>query len=222
MLTVKGVLFDLDGTLMDTAPDFYRTLHVLRDRYAQPRLSESVIRNHVSDGSRALTQLCHAYEEMSDTVFESRRLELLDVYETLAGLEAKVFPEMDQILGELDQNNVPWGIVTNKPRLYTELILERTNLSLNCKVLVCADDLTKAKPDPEGILKASRHLGLNPEDVLYVGDHERDVIAGQRAGCPTAVVTFGYFDETVDLVSWNANLVITSLRGLMDQIHFSK
>lgn len=221
MIPVKGVLFDLDGTLMDTAPDFYRTLHVLRDRYAKPRLAESVIRNHVSDGSRALTQLCHAHEEMSDAVFENRRLELLDVYETLAGLEAKVFPEMDQILRELDHQKIPWGIVTNKPRLYTELILERTELNLNCKVLVCADDLTKAKPDPEGIVKASHHLGLEPKEVLYVGDHERDVIAGQRAGCPTAVVTFGYFDETVDVGNWKANLVITSLSDLIEQIHFS-
>jgi len=221
MIFVKGVLFDLDGTLMDTAPDFYQTLHVLRDRYALPRLSEVTIRNHVSDGSRALTHLCHAHEEMSDALFESRRLELLDVYETLAGKEAKVFPEMDLILEELDQQNIPWGIVTNKPRLYTELILDRTKLNLNCKVLVCADDLSKAKPDPEGIIKASHHLGLHPGDVLYVGDHERDVIAGQRAGCPTAVVTFGYFDENVNVGNWNASVVITSLNDLKEQIRFS-
>lgn len=218
MKSVKGVLFDLDGTLMDTAPDFYRTLHEMRARYALPALSETLIRNHVSDGSRALTQLCFAHEVMSDSLFEERRLELLKVYEGVAGNEALVFPEMSVLLKGLDSGNIPWGIVTNKPRLYTELILQRTQLDLNCQVLICADDLQNAKPDPEGILKACAALSLHPESVVYVGDHERDVVAGQRAGCPTAVVTFGYFDENVDIRNWNADFVVNSSKDFLEQI----
>jgi N-acetyl-D-muramate 6-phosphate phosphatase len=220
MIPIKGVLFDLDGTLMDTAPDFYRTMDIIRERYRLPSLSESIVRNHVSDGSRALTQLCFAHEALDTHQFEERRLELLDVYADIAGNDAKVFVEMEQILNALDANNVPWGIVTNKPRLYTELILERTKLNLNCRVLVCADDLNNAKPDPEGIFFAAKELNLNPAEVLYVGDHERDVVAGKRAGSPTAVVTFGYFDEHSDIHSWDANFIFNSLDDFLAQIEF--
>lgn len=218
MIPVKGVLFDLDGTLMDTAPDFYRTMHVLRERYQLPRLSELVIRNHVSDGSKALTRLCFADESLDMTAFEQRRQELLDIYAQMAGNEAVVFPEMSKLLNTLDANGTPWGIVTNKPRLYTELILTRTKLNLNCKVLVCADDLEKAKPDPEGIHLAAKALKLDAQDVLYVGDHERDVVAGKRAGCLTAVVTFGYFDDEVDISNWEADFIFKSLDDFNKQI----
>ena len=220
MIPIKGVLFDLDGTLMDTAPDFYCTLHALRRRYALPILPEQVIRNHVSDGSRALTQLCFEHEILDTEAFEERRMELLEIYASVAGNAVRIFPEMTHILHTLDSNDIPWGIVTNKPRLYTELILERSKLNLNCKVLVCADDLNNAKPDPEGIVFAAEKLNLGPTEVLYVGDHERDVIAGQRAGCPTAVVTFGYFDEDMDIKQWNADFIFKSSADFSKQIQF--
>lgn len=220
MMAIRGVLFDLDGTLMDTAPDFYVTLHELRQRYQLPRLSELTIRNRVSDGSRALTQLCFDHDSLDPDTFEQRRLELLDIYAEVAGHQVSIFPEMTEILNILDSNQIPWGIVTNKPRRYTELILERSSLNLNCKVLVCADDLSNAKPDPEGILLASRELDLNAQDILYVGDHERDIIAGKRAGCRTAAVTFGYFDEEINIDSWSADFVITSLSDFERQTKF--
>ncbi|KZZ78092.1 hypothetical protein A3767_18835, partial [Oleiphilus sp. HI0133] len=159
-------------------------------------------------------------DSLDPDTFEQRRLELLDIYAEVAGHQVSIFPEMTEILNILDSNQIPWGIVTNKPRLYTELILERSSLNLNCKVLVCADDLSNAKPDPEGILLASRELDLNAQDILYVGDHERDIIAGKRAGCRTAAVTFGYFDEEINIDSWSADFVITSLSDFERQTKF--
>jgi len=218
MTMLKGVLFDLDGTLMDTAPDFYSTLDELCERYQQPRIAVPIIRETVSNGSKALTALC--FPNITDhTQFEERRLELLKIYEQHVGRTAVLFPEMEVIIRELNTRSIPWGIVTNKPRLYTELLLERTQLANGCNILICADDLKRAKPDPEGILKACDALGLNPSECIYVGDHERDVIAGNAAGCHTAIVTFGYFNEQTNLLNWNANSLITSPPALLELLY---
>jgi 2-phosphoglycolate phosphatase len=208
---IAAVLFDLDGTLMNTAPDFYTTLHILCDRHQVKRLSEQEIRENVSDGSRALTRLCFPNVDSTTQAFEALRLELLRVYEDEVGKASVLFPEISDIINYMDDADIPWGIVTNKPRLYTELLLQRTELAQTCKVLVCADDLKKAKPDPEGILKACETLAVKPEQCIYVGDHERDIIAGKAAGCPTAIVSFGYFEDGLDYSAWGADYEITSL-----------
>lgn len=209
MIEYQGVLFDLDGTLMDTAPDFVATLNTLCDRYGLERLDPELIRNNVSDGSRVLTKLC--FPDLSDaSAFEAKRQELLKIYEAEVGKAAVIFPEMVRVLAHLESCDIPWGIVTNKPRLYTELLLQRTKSFSSCGALVCADDLQKAKPDPEGILKACKSLGVAPSQCLYVGDHERDVIAGNLAGCVTVAVSFGYFDEHANPESWGADHLVSS------------
>lgn len=209
MIDYQGVLFDLDGTLMDTAPDFVVTLNHLCDRHGITRLNPETIRNNVSDGSRVLTKLCFP-SIVEPQSFEDRRLELLKIYEDEVGKAAVIFPEMIDLLKHLESRDIPWGVVTNKPRLYTELLLKRTKAFASCKTLVCADDLQNAKPDPEGILKACEELELAPQDCLYVGDHERDVIAGNRAGCRTVAVTFGYFDNSVNIADWNADYIASN------------
>lgn len=209
MINYQGVLFDLDGTLMDTAPDFVVTLDQLCDRHGIARLNPETIRNNVSDGSRVLTKLCFP-NVIEPKRFEERRLELLKIYEDEVGKAAVIFPEMIDLLKHLESHGIPWGIVTNKPRLYTELLLQRTKAFASCKTLVCADDLHNAKPDPEGILKACEELALAPHDCLYVGDHERDVVAGNRAGCKTVAVTFGYFDNNINIADWNADYIASN------------
>lgn len=220
MSMINAVLFDLDGTLVDTAPDFYTTLDALLSRHHRPLMPHTVIREHVSNGSRALTQL--AFPEITDPkVFETLRLELLDIYQAEVGLNAVLFPEMNGILALLKERNIPWGIVTNKPRLYTELLIERTSYLNDCKVLICADDVPKAKPHPQGILQACNSLDISPSETLYVGDHERDIQAAHNAGCISAVVPFGYFETDHDFAAWGANYVINNASKLSKVIQSS-
>lgn len=221
MSQIKAVLFDLDGTLVDTAPDFYSTLAVLLARHNEAPIADTVIREHVSNGSRALTKL--AFPQISDqTLFEKRRLELLSIYEECVGKSATLFPEMGEILSTLKELNIPWGIVTNKPRLYTELLIERTSFLSQCAVLICADDVPTPKPDPQGILEACKILQTPPQCTLYIGDHKRDVDAAKNANCPSAVVPFGYFDSSQDISAWNADYTINSALTLRQIILASR
>lgn len=226
-LARKGsVLFDLDGTLMDTAPDFVETLKLLRARYQLPELDSVLVRNNVSDGSRALTRIC--FPDLSESLneqpdeglseqseFERRRLELLDIYAAVVGSNVTFFPEIRNALDVIEKKGVRWGIVTNKPRLYTELLLERTGLGKNCAVLICADDLKRSKPDPEGILSACHQLDCEPACSIYVGDHERDIQAGKAAGCKTVAVTFGYIDDPSIAESWGADFIMSTASDLI-------
>jgi len=209
MSEIKAVLFDLDGTLVDTAPDFYQTLDILLQRHGKEKIAHDIVRAHVSDGSRALTKL--AFPEVDNTeAFESLRLELLDIYKACVGDQAILFPEMKEILAELARLGLPWGIVTNKPRLYTELLIERTTYLNACSVLVCADDVPNAKPDPEGIILACNVLNTAPKNTLYIGDHKRDVDAAKNAHCPSAIFPLGYFDDVTDITAWGADYTIES------------
>jgi phosphoglycolate phosphatase len=198
---------------MDTAPDFVETLRILRARYDLSELDSTLIRNNVSDGSRALTRICFP-ENINEELFEQRRLELLDIYASTVGTNVSFFPEVRQALDVIEQKNIPWGIVTNKPRLYTELLLERTGLGQSCAALICADDLSRAKPDPEGILRACKQINRAPEHSIYVGDHERDIQAGKAAGCKTVAVTFGYIHDPKIITTWNADIIMTQASDL--------
>jgi phosphoglycolate phosphatase len=208
---VDCVLFDLDGTLVDTAADFVEVLNIQRLAHNLPPLDALTVRNTVSDGSRALTKLAFGGEP-GEPNFEQNRLELLKLYEAEAGKAALLFPGMHKLLEGFALNAIRWGIVTNKPRLYTELLLSRmaahSPIINECNIVVCADDLKQAKPHPEGILKALDALNAKPVNSLYIGDHERDIIAGKAAGTATVAVTFGYVDDPSIIPSWNADLVI--------------
>lgn len=203
----QAVLFDLDGTLVDTAPDFVLALNKQRRRHGFASLPELEIRNTVSDGARALTTLAFGGQE-GDADFESKRQELLDLYFEVVGKHAVLFKGFEEILGELQHRHIPWGIVTNKPRKYSEKLLKRMGLDAQCSVLVCPDELSASKPDPEGLFLASKHLGKAPEACIYLGDHARDIEAGRRAGMYTVAVSFGYIHNPAEISEWNANSVI--------------
>lgn len=213
-MELEAVLFDLDGTLVDTAPDFYVTVEKLLALHNKAPIEHEVIRAEVSNGSRALTKLC--FPEITDQdEFEQLRMQLLNIYADEVGANAVLFPENREILETLKSKNIPWGIVTNKPRLYTELLIKRTSFLKNCSVLICADDVPVAKPDPTGILEACAKLQVSSNKVLYVGDHVRDVQAAHNAGCVSAIVPFGYFDEGTNLNDIGAQHLLRNAKDLM-------
>ena len=207
MNTIAAVLFDLDGTLVDTAPDFVRVLNQLRAEDQLPPLPYDVIRNQVSNGARALVKLGFELEEDSDG-FTNRLQALLHLYETGLAQESHVFPGLNESLLWLEQRGIPWGVVTNKPSRYTLPLLRGLNLDQRCAVAVCPDHVTHKKPHPEPLLTACDWLSVDPLHTIYVGDHVRDIESGKAAGNFTIAAAWGYLEQDTDIQTWQADLVI--------------
>lgn len=204
---IEAVLFDLDGTLVDTAQDFVHVLNHQRALHQLKPLEQQLIRDTVSDGARALTKLAFGGEP-GEEKFEEKRLELLDLYFEKVGEEAALFAGMEDVLSHLEAHQILWGIVTNKPRKFTVKLLDKINLDHRCAVTVCPDDVKKAKPDPESLIFAASKIQCSPTQTLYVGDHERDIIAGKAANMPTVAAKYGYIMCPEDAHSWQADQVI--------------
>lgn len=203
-MQLNAVLFDLDGTLLDTAPDFFVVVNQLCQRHGWPQQDYPSIRNTVSHGSRALITLVSGIEA-HEPVFESLRDELLALYINHIAVKTTFFDGMEAVIDWLESENIHWGIVTNKPRLYTELLLEQLQLSQRCSTVVCPDDVSATKPDPEPLFLACQQLNIAPANTLYVGDHRRDIEAGQRAGMQTVAANYGYIDHSDPAASWGAS-----------------
>ncbi|WP_250462706.1 HAD-IA family hydrolase [Microbulbifer litoralis] len=206
---MKAVLFDLDGTLFDTAPDFVVVLNQLRQQEQLPPLPDAAVRSVVSNGARALVTLGFGKDE-GDPAFEDLRQRLLDLY--LAHLAEKTvpFPGIEKLLGHLAANDIAWGLVTNKPEAYTVPLMQAFTHLPAPSAVICPDHVAKRKPDPEAVLLACRRIGCLPREAIYVGDHERDIIAGRDAGMPTIGCRYGYIDEGDDPANWGADHLVDS------------
>ena len=210
---LSGVLFDLDGTLIDTAPDFAVVVNRLLSAHNQPPLAYEPIRATVSKGARALVTLAFGIKEGEEN-FESLRQELLSLYSQHLAVKTCLFPGMDTLLNRLEQQHIPWGIVTNKPRLYAEPILKALALDTRCSALVCPDDVTHTKPDPEPLHLACEKASINPNQCIYVGDHRRDIEAGNNAKMTTIAAAYGYIEEYDPAESWEADYLVQSVAEL--------
>jgi 2-phosphoglycolate phosphatase len=207
--TFKAVLFDLDGTLIDTAPDFIVCLNDLRAEYNLPPLANLDIRKVVSDGARAMVSLAFEITE-GDEGFEQKKQQFLDLYSQNICRESRLFDSLDDLLNWCDKNKIPWGIVTNKPRRFSELLLKKLNLETRLSSLVCADDVENPKPNAEPMLKACQELNVKPEDCLYVGDHQRDIDAGKNANMKTIAAAYGYVHNIDEAESWLAHWTVNT------------
>lgn len=187
----KGILFDLDGTLLDSAPDFIVSLNNLLQKYNQPKLEPKIIRSHVSDGSWKLVSLGFGIDESHDDCAQLRE-ELLIEYEKNSLEYGSAFAGISDTLDFLLELKIPYGVVTNKPLRFAEPILTNEPTFKNCRTLVCPDHISKIKPDPEGILKGCENLGISPSDCIYIGDHIKDLEAGISAGTKVIACYFGY------------------------------
>ena len=187
----KGILFDLDGTLLDSAPDFIASLDNLLSRHNQPKLDPEIIRSHVSDGSWKLTSLGFDID-ISDEKCAILRDELLEEYESNLLQYGRAFNGIKEMLAALEKDNISYGIVTNKPFRFAKPILINEIAFQNCKTLICPDHLDAIKPDPEGILRGCKDLGLHPAECIYIGDHIKDLEAGINAGTQVIACYFGY------------------------------
>lgn len=198
----RAALFDLDGTLLDTAHDLAAAMGDLLAEHGRPPLPFEPLRAQVSNGSYALTRM--AFPELAEgsEPWEARRLRLLDLYRPRVADRTRPFAGMDDALRALEAAGVPWGVVTNKPRWLTEPLLAALGLGVRATVVVAGDDFPERKPHPRQLLHAAQVLGLAPADCLYVGDALRDVQAAVAAGMRPVGVRFGYVDPQADPGSW--------------------
>jgi N-acetyl-D-muramate 6-phosphate phosphatase len=218
---IEAVLFDLDGTLIDTAPDFIR---IIKEMCAEANVippADAVIRIQVSEGSKAMVRLFHPELDDDSPQLMRYRHEFLRRYAANIAVDSTLFAGMNDMLVDLEARNIPWGIVTNKPRNLSVALLDALDLSERCAVLVCPDDVKHTKPDPEPMYLAAKTMGILPENIIYVGDHPRDIDAGRAAGMKTVVAAYGYLppERAVDLVSWQADFIVqqpAALRDLLD------
>lgn len=218
---LRAVLFDLDGTLIDTAPDFIRIIGLMCEQAQIQVPTDDLIRAQVSEGARAMVNLIYPDLEMNSPELLQMRQQFLEIYAQNIAVDTCLFPQMEALLSTLEELGLPWGIVTNKPRSLSELLLAALNLTERCQVLVCPDDVTRTKPDPEPMLLAASQLDLPPGQIVYVGDHPRDIDAGRAAGMPTVLAAYGYLppDHRDNLDAWHADHIVYNVDELIELIH---
>ena len=209
----QAVLFDLDGTLLDTAPDFTSAINLLLQRHQKPALTENSIRATISHGSAGL--LSYAFNCREDAPhFEALRVEFLAIYFAHLAQKTCLFPGLANLLEALGQRNIPWGIVTNKPRRFTSAILAGLNLQPAPQSVVCPDDVEHNKPHAEPVLLACQQLGVAPQQTVFIGDHLRDIESGRNAGTTTIAAAFGYIDDDENPQDWAADYLVDDSRQL--------
>ena len=211
---IKAVLFDLDGTLVDTAPDMGAALnHLLIEENHAP-LPLARIRPQVSRGGLVLTRLGFA-DRVAEAEIEPLRLRFLDHYRAIVADQSRLFDGLAAVLADLEGRGMPWGIVTNKPEWLTLPLLEALDLKRRSGVIIGGDTLAKRKPDPLPLQIAAERLGMACADCVYIGDDERDIIAGRAAGMKTLVAAYGYIEADTDIGAWNADGVVDAPLDLL-------
>ena len=211
---LRGVLLDLDGTLLDTAPDMADALNRLRADEGLENLPFERIRPHVSHGALRLIRI--GFGDPEPERFESLRGRYLDIYRQGLANRTRLFDGFDEVLATLERSGIPWGVVTNKPGWLTVPLLEQLGLASRSACIVAGDTLPERKPHPMPLLHAAGLLGLEPGACLYLGDAERDVQAARNAGMIPLVAGFGYLDEGEDPAAWRPDGILDRPAGLLD------
>lgn len=201
----EAVLFDLDGTLVDTAPDMVAVLLDLQKNEGQQPVDYALARNYVSHGAAGLVGLGFPGAAAAD--LERLRLEFLARYERAVCIHSTLFPGLSELLDRFDAGRIPWGIVTNKPERMTTPLLLNLGIAARSVSTISGDTIPERKPDPAPLLLACEQAGVTPERAIYVGDAARDIAAGRAAGMYTVAATYGYVSAEEDPHSWNAHVL---------------
>ena len=200
----RAVLFDLDGTFADTAPDLSAALNHVRSLHHLPPLPLEVTRLQASHGSAGLLKLGFNAGP-DDAEFPALRDAFLAYYSANICVHTTLFPDMTKLIDILEQRGLPWGIVTNKPHRFTQPLMQALGYAERAACLVSGDTCAHAKPHPAPLLHAAKSIGIAPQNCLYLGDDKRDMDAGQAAGMKSIIALFGYIDPRADINTWQAN-----------------
>jgi len=206
-MTVRAVLFDLDGTLADTAPDLAGALNRLLEEQGREPVPLERARPATSSGARGMLRVGLGIDP-EHAEYASLKARFLDLYAGDVCRETRLFDGVSELLAALERLAIAWGVVTNKPERFTVPLLEALELLERAACVVGGDTAERAKPHPDPLLQAARALGLPPADCLYVGDDRRDVQAARAAGMPVLAAGYGYLGEDGDPLAWGADAVI--------------
>ena len=215
---MRSILFDLDGTLADTAPDLALALNAVLKHHGRAALPYEVIRPVASHGGIALIELGFKITPEAPE-FEQLRQEFLDHYRDHICQKTALFEGMEQVLQHIESNNMNWGIVTNKPAFLTDPLIAALGLDSRAACIISGDTANNRKPHPEPMLLACQQAGSSPGECLYVGDAQRDIEAGQHAGMLTAVANWGYIGHDDKPDNWGADLHFDQPADLMDWLN---
>ena len=206
---IESILFDLDGTLADTAPDLAGALNAVRLSRNLPELPNKVIRPAVSLGASMMIKVGFDIEE-GHSDFEEIRENFLRIYSENIANKTKLFDGIEEVLSELENTKKTWGIVTNKSSALTIPLLKALSLDKRAACIVCGDTLEHTKPHPAPIIHACQQIQSDPASTVFVGDAKRDIEAGNKAGTKTVVALYGYINENDTPKKWGADGTITS------------
>jgi N-acetyl-D-muramate 6-phosphate phosphatase len=210
----RAALFDLDGTLLDSAPDMLATANRLREERGMAPMALTELRPHVSKGSRAMLGV--AFPQYPQSEREALVTEFLSVYQEELGRHSRLFDGVEAMLSALEQHGTRWGIVTNKPEYLAREILPQLGWESRCAVLIGGDTLVEKKPHPLPLQVAAQRIGIAIADCVYVGDDERDIVAARAAGMPSIAVLWGYRLDGDQPESWMADAICELPQQLVD------
>jgi phosphoglycolate phosphatase len=208
----ESILFDLDGTLVDTAPDMVGVLEAMQIRHGRIPIAYDLARSNVSNGALGLIRLAFP----SSTEAEEKRFhqEYLDRYQQSVCDKSGVYSGLNRLLDQLDTARCPWGIVTNKPQRLTEPLLASLGLNTRITCVISGDTIQERKPHPAPLLLATKKTRIPPEKTIYVGDSARDIEAGKAAGMATVAAAYGYITADDDARRWKADRIAADVEEL--------
>jgi N-acetyl-D-muramate 6-phosphate phosphatase len=215
--SARAVLFDLDGTLADTAPDLARALNRVRAAHRLAPMPVEITRPYTSSGARGLLKVGFGLDP-GDERYEALKLQFLEFYAAEICVDTRLFDGMAELLDRLDQERLPWGVVTNKAERFTLPLLQGLRLGERAACVVGGDTAARPKPHPDPLLHAAAALQLPPSACLYVGDDLRDVQAARAAGMPVIAAKYGYLGNGGSIESWQADGIIEHPREVLEYL----
>jgi N-acetyl-D-muramate 6-phosphate phosphatase len=198
-----AILFDLDGTLLDTAPEFTYCLNILLQQENRQTVTVNQLRSIVSFGANGMLQFGFGMTE-KDPSYAKLKQQFLDLYMKNIGTQTEFFPGVSNLIQTIESKKIQWGIVTNKPKVFTFALLEKFKLLKLARCVVAGDTLPHQKPDPAPLLFACQTLKVLPQNCWYVGDAKTDAQASQSAGMPCAIASYGYIPQDENPKEWQA------------------
>lgn len=217
---IQAVLFDLDGTFADTAPDLAHAVNLMRAARGMPPVPVEKTRPVTSMGARGL--LGAGFDITPEhPEFAKMREEFLDLYEENLCLHTRLFPGMAELVDALEARAIKWGIVTNKAERFAIPLIDRLGYASRCACVIGGDTTGKLKPHPDSLFAGARSINIPPSDCLYAGDDERDIQAGHAAGMRTVAVRYGYLNGS-EPASWGAHAVINTPMELIAHLDASR
>lgn len=213
MSQYKAVLFDLDGTLLDTAPDLVHATNTVLAANDRAPVPLEALRGYVSSGARGM--IAQTFGALDDAMAHAHAASLVEAYRERLVVDSALFPGMKAVLSALDDSPLQWGVVSNKMESLVRPILEHFDWAEHCGCMIGGDTLPTRKPDPAPLLLGAEQLGVPPADCLYVGDARNDVVAAHAAGMACVAVSYGYLPPGEDIEGWQADYVIDQAEQLL-------